>query len=230
MSKQLNNVRHDYLRYANCWEDADLLIKGLDIKNEDRVLSVASAGDNSFSLLSKAPELVLAVDINSVQLALTAMKKAAFKVLDYEQFLNLLGFRNDLNRWDIFLSLEGAMEKTYFQFWKGRQTEIEAGIIYGGKFERYFSYFKRYMLPLIHSTNKIDRLFEGKSAAEQEAFYQDSWHNRRWDVLFRVFFSRKLMGLLGRDPTFLKEVEQPVSTFILQKAKRHLSSPEAQKN
>ena len=86
------------------------------------------------------------------------------------------------------------------------------------------------MLPLIHSTNKIDRLFEGKSAAEQEAFYQDSWHNRRWDVLFRVFFSRKLMGLLGRDPAFLKEVEQPVSTFILQKAKRHLSSPEAQKN
>jgi S-adenosylmethionine-diacylglycerol 3-amino-3-carboxypropyl transferase len=51
MEKQLQKVRHDYLRYANCWEDADILLAGLDIKTGDLVLSIGSAGDNSFSLL-----------------------------------------------------------------------------------------------------------------------------------------------------------------------------------
>ena len=230
MTKQLNNVRHDYLRYANCWEDADLLLKGLDIQAGDRVLSIASAGDNSFSLLSKSPELVVAMDINPVQLALTDLKRAAFKVLDHAQFLNLLGFENEMDRWSLFLKLEDVMNDTYFQYWKDRKEELVAGLIYRGKFERYFSYFRKYMLPLIHSSGRIDRLFEPKSSLEQEQFYNKIWNNKRWDALFRIFFSRKLMGMLGRDPAFLKEVELPVSEFILGKAKAHLSAEEAQDN
>jgi S-adenosylmethionine-diacylglycerol 3-amino-3-carboxypropyl transferase len=38
------------------------------------------------------------------------------------------------------------------------------------------------------------------------------------------------MGRLGRDPEFLKEVEVPVSTFILGQAQKHLSSVGCQKN
>ena len=84
MKEQLENVAHDFIRYANCWEDAECLKAGLKIKPTDKVLSIGSAGDNSFFLLTENPELLVAVDINRVQLHLIELKKAAFKSLDYD--------------------------------------------------------------------------------------------------------------------------------------------------
>ena len=78
MKEQLKNVKHDYIRYANCWEDPDVLLEALDVQENDKVLSIGSAGDNSFSLLSKNPKLVVAVDINPIQLNLIELKKAVF--------------------------------------------------------------------------------------------------------------------------------------------------------
>ena len=81
------------IRYANCWEDADILLKGMDPKAGDRILSIGSGGDNSLALLSRNPECVVAVDISEPQLHLIALKKAAVKHLDYEAFLGFLGFK-----------------------------------------------------------------------------------------------------------------------------------------
>ena len=41
------------LRYAQCWEDADVLLAGLDVQPSDTCLTVASAGDNTLSLLTR---------------------------------------------------------------------------------------------------------------------------------------------------------------------------------
>lgn len=49
-------------------------------------------------------------------------------------------------------------------------------------------------------------------------------------MLFKVFFSRYVMGKFGRDPQFLKEVNMNVSEFIFSKAAEHLASKEAQHN
>ena len=63
-------VNFDIIRYANCWEDADILLAGLSPASGSKVLSIGSAGDNSFSFLVTDPELVAAVDINPTQLFL----------------------------------------------------------------------------------------------------------------------------------------------------------------
>src|SRR6516162_2632861 len=41
------------IRYAQCWEDADVLIEALDIHPGDTCVSVASGGDNTLALLTK---------------------------------------------------------------------------------------------------------------------------------------------------------------------------------
>ena len=46
----------DLIRYANCWEDADVLLDALQPKPGDRILSIASAGDNSLSLLASGAD------------------------------------------------------------------------------------------------------------------------------------------------------------------------------
>ena len=49
----------EIIRYAQCWEDADILVKGLDVKEGDVCLSIASAGDNSFAMLVNNPKKVI---------------------------------------------------------------------------------------------------------------------------------------------------------------------------
>ena len=69
------------LRYAQCWEDADLLLRALAPASEHRLLSIASAGDNTLSLLARAPKQVVAVDLSPVQIAALEMRVAAFRHL-----------------------------------------------------------------------------------------------------------------------------------------------------
>ena len=35
-------AKFDIIRYAQVWEDAEVLIEGLDIKEDDNILSIAS--------------------------------------------------------------------------------------------------------------------------------------------------------------------------------------------
>ncbi len=228
--KQLHNVKHDYIRYANCWEDADILLEGLDIIPGDRVLSIGSAGDNSFSLLTQSPELVVAVDINPVQLKLIELKKAAFRTLEYEEFIAFLGFTETSERLALYSKVREALSDEACTFWDQRKTELESGIIHAGKFERYFQRFRTKILPLVHTRKRVNGLFAEKTAAEQKQFFDTKWNRLRWRLLFRIFFSKFVMGRLGRDPAFLKEVEVPVSEFILEQARKHLAGTQAQCN
>jgi S-adenosylmethionine-diacylglycerol 3-amino-3-carboxypropyl transferase len=230
MDKQLENVSHEYIRYANCWEDADLLLEGLNAKPGGRFLSIGSAGDNSFSLLSTGAEIVVAVDINPVQLQLVEFKKAAIKALEHQEYLELMGFESSTRRQELFeKTLITAPEKTA-SFWKNREAEVMEGLIYKGKFENYFKLFSKRILPLIHTKKRIKELFRDKPVEEQKTFYEKRWNNWRWRLMFKLFFSKFIMGRFGRDPAFLKEVEVPVSTSIFGHAAHHLSSTGCQTN
>jgi len=191
MNKQLANINHNFIRYANCWEDADVLLKGLAIETGDRVLSIGSAGDNSFSLLLHAPELVVAVDINPIQLQLIQLKKAAMQALDHSAFLQFLGFRDCTDRLDLFQKVKNHLSPTEYTFWKSHPTKIEQGIIYTGKLELYFQTFQNRLLPFIHSPKRIKDLFIQKEEQEQEQFFQRQWNNffkRSKSSCFQFYF------------------------------------------
>ena len=42
-------MKKDVLQYANCWEDADIILSALNVKKDRKYLSVSSAGDNTLS-------------------------------------------------------------------------------------------------------------------------------------------------------------------------------------
>ena len=67
-SEVIDKVDFSIIRYSQCWEDTEVLLKALDIKDGDICLSIASAGDNSFGLLTQNPKKVVALDLNAVQL------------------------------------------------------------------------------------------------------------------------------------------------------------------
>lgn len=82
------------------------------------------------------------------------------------------------------------------------------------------------------STGKktVLQLFEPKGAADQELFYANKWNTWRWKLLFRIFFSRTVMGRYGRDQKFFTEVGGNVAKTIYERAQNHLKSTQVFKN
>jgi S-adenosylmethionine-diacylglycerol 3-amino-3-carboxypropyl transferase len=54
-------------------------------------------------------------------------------------------------------------------------------------------------------------------------FYRQRWNNLRWRLMFKVFFSRFVMGRAGRDPEFFRYVEGSVADRIFRRAEYALS-------
>lgn len=223
-------VSFEMIRYSNCWEDGEVLIKGLNTSPGSKILSVGSAGDNSFSLLTTNPELVIAIDINPCQLYLLELKKLCFRNLSREETMRFLGFNHDYKRLKTYKILRRDLSQAAKDYWDKKDNFIAGGVIHQGKLEKFFHFFSKRILPWIHRKQTIRNLLAKKNEYEQSEFYEKRWNTYWWRQLFKVFFSKYILGKYGRDPHFLNEVKVPVSTFILQKAARQLKSIESQNN
>ena len=211
------------IRYAQCWEDADVLLEALDVREGDVCLSIASAGDNSFSLLSRNPAKVIAVDLNPAQLACVWLRKAAYARLTHEELLQLIGARPADDRQRLYTRCRPDLPTPVQQFWDARPDLINSGIGSAGKFERYFMLFRTRILPFIHTRKRVDRLLAGGSREARHVFYTSTWNSLRWRLMFNLFFSRFVMGRFGRDPAFFQYVQGSVSQRILQRARHALT-------
>jgi len=218
-----NRVNLTMIRYASCWEDADVLVQALEPKKGGYYLSIASGGDNSLALLASNPAQVLAIDLNPSQLACTELKKEAFRSFSHREVLEFLGVLPCADRKKLYLKLKIQLSDETKYFWDQHLDLIERGIIHVGKFENYFKLFRTRCLPLIHSQKHIQELLQPKSQDARGEFYNKKWNNLRWKLLFKVFFSKRLMGRLGRDREFFKYVTTSVADRILSRAEYALS-------
>ena len=221
-SEAASRASFDRIRYAQCWEDADVLVAGLQPRPGDVCVSIASAGDNSLALLAFAPARVVALDLSEAQLACVALRVAAYRELEHAELLELLGSRPSRRRAALYARCRPLLDAGARAFWDAHPGEIEAGIGSAGKFERYFRLFREWALALVHRRRTVERLLEPRARAAREAFYEEVWNNRRWRAMFAVFFSRAFMGLLGRDPSFFRYVEGSVADRILARTRHAL--------
>jgi S-adenosylmethionine-diacylglycerol 3-amino-3-carboxypropyl transferase len=212
------------VRYAQCWEDADILVEALDPAPGHVCLSIASAGDNALALLSRAGVRVVAVDLNPAQLACLELRVAAYRELEHAELLELIGSRPSCRRPALYARCRNLLSPAALSFWDRLTQEIAAGIGGAGKFERYFGLFRTRILPLIHSRRRVGQLLAGGDLAQRELFYSRQWDTWRWRLLFRFFFSRFMMGRLGRDPAFFRYVEGSVAERILARTRYALTT------
>ena len=211
------------IRYAQCWEDADILMRGLAIGSGDVCLSIASAGENSLSMLVHDPARVVAIDLNPAQLAALELRVAAFRSLQHHELLELIGSRPSRRRGELYTRCRIALGADARRFWDTRSAEIERGIGAVGKFERYFEIFRRRVLPLVHRRSTVEQLLVHRAPAERAEWYERSWDTWAWRALFRVFFSPTVLGRLGRDPSFFRYVEGSVADHLLRRVHHALA-------
>src|SRR5574341_206780 len=203
------------LRYGQCWEDADILLEALDVRTGHVCLSIASGGDNTLALLSRRPDRVIAVDLSPAQIACLELRVAAYRELRHAELLELMGSIPSSRREEHYRRCRRQLSADTRAFWDTHPEAIATGIGGAGKFEQYLAMFRTHVLPLAHPRERTLRLLQAMSRDEREAFYEGRWNSWRWRLLFRVFFSRRLMGRLGRDPAFFRYVRGSVAEEIL---------------
>lgn len=220
-----NRAKFDFVRYANCWEDPKLLLGAMPVGA--KCLSIASAGDNSFSLLCGDASAVTAFDLNRAQLDLCALKAAAFRTLEHSEFLRFLGLaaaeggeRLDLYRTKVREALDDNAAARY----DAQPELVMRGVVDAGKFESYFRTFANHVLPLTHTMAERRELIRAKSLEERREFFRKTWANWRYRLLFKLFFNKWVMGRLGRDPEFFRYVRTvAISGEIWKRAERAMS-------
>ena len=182
------------IRYAQCWEDADVLLEASGLTSDSRCLSIASAGDNTLALLSAEPREVVALDMNPAQLACLALRVAAYRTLSHAELLEFIGSRACRDRKSLYRRCRKLLSAQDREFWDRRPADIERGIGVIGRFEAYFEMFRRRLLPVIHRQATITELIRPKVQDRRERFYRETWNNWRWRILFHFFFSGKRGG------------------------------------
>jgi S-adenosylmethionine-diacylglycerol 3-amino-3-carboxypropyl transferase len=100
---------------------------------------------------------------------------------------------------------------------------VAAGIGSAGKFERYFSLFRRHVLPLVHSRTRVEQLLNDRTLEERMAFYEQHWDTWLWRAIFRLFFSRAMLGRSARDPRFFQYVKGNVAERLLARVRQGLT-------
>ena len=215
----------NFIRYSQCWEDTDIVLEGMRVKPGDKCLSIAAAGDNAFSILSKSPEKVVAIDLNESQLFLVELKSASIRCLDYQQMLRFLGYRAELRngeRLESFKLVEKHLSDKARKYWDSNLETVRLGLASSGKFERYFMLFRTRVLPLIHSNKTVDELLKPKSHQERKIFYDTKWNTISWRLMFRLFFSKAVMGAFGRSPELFKYASGDLSSNLMHLTKHAL--------
>lgn len=197
-----------HIRYAQLWEDADVLTEALGDCAGGTLVSICSAGDNALAMLTLDPLKVVVVDLSPAQIACLKLRIGAFRSLTHPEFLELTGSRPSNRRAALLSQALRETDPETRAFWTGLVPDVEHHGIGGvGKFERYFRIFRTRLLPLVHSRRTIDDVFTPRTPEAREVFFDTRFDTFRWRLLLNVFFSRFVMGRMGRDKAFFDHVE-----------------------
>ena len=214
-----NRVDFSLIRYSQCWEDTEVLLESLNIQENDICFGILSAGDNVFSMLAENPKKVVALDISFPQIALAKLKKEVFNSLSYEEMLEFMGVMKSDKRVEIYDRIKENLDKEVKEYWDFNKEAIQKGIIHAGKFEKFFKIFREKILPFVHSKKRIEKLLEKKSRQERIEYYDKYWNNFRWKLMFKLFFSKYIVGKLGRDKEFFRYAEKNISEEMKERSR-----------
>ncbi len=198
----------DHIRYAQLWEDADVLTSALGDCAGKSLVSICSAGDNALAMLTLDPAHIVVLDLSPAQIACLKLRIAAYQVLTHPEFIELTGSRPSTRREALLNRVLEAADAETRTFWQALTPDVEQYGIGGvGKFERYFRIFRTWLLPFVHSRRTIDAVFLPRAPAERQTFFDTQFNTVRWRLLLNIFFSRFIMGRMGRDSAFFDHVE-----------------------
>ncbi len=210
----------EVIRYAQVWEDYTLLEQAFDIRENDRILSVGSAGCNVLALLLHRPGTIIAIDMSIAQTALMELKFAGIKYLGYPEFLSLWGLSQRYNPLHLYQRLEPFLSDASCDYWQHHQHAITSGLTHAGKLEQFFQVMQRDHLARVWSKEAIHALLDAPTLEAQQAQFR-RLATPEFEAVFAAYLSQSSVAKNGRDPAQFRYVEQDhVGNHFLQRFRR----------
>jgi Protein of unknown function (DUF3419) len=109
---------------------------------------------------------------------------------------------------------------------------LGSGAIWAGRFEQYLARITRYAIPLL-GRRRVTGIFECRTLAEQEAYFDSRLDLRAIRLLLRVAFNRKVYASRGMDPRSLRyrtSQDEPLGVQFYRQFRNALTRTPAQEN
>jgi len=206
------------INYSSCNEDSLSELRTLNITKKDRILCITGSGARPLDLLIEEPSEIISIDFNPCQNFLLELKMAGIQHLDYDQFIEFLGIRSSQQRLHFYKFIAQSLSRKARDFWDAHSNLIEKGVIYQGRWERYFRRLS-WLVSLVRP-KLLDELFNCHTLQEQ-AFAWKKWDNHVWQVFLKCISSRMIWKYFFGDPGFYYYV--PVEFSIYQYLKERFS-------
>jgi S-adenosylmethionine-diacylglycerol 3-amino-3-carboxypropyl transferase len=232
-----NYLLNNKLIFNTCWEDPRLDRYLLKINENDRILTIASAGCNSIEYLLDKPNEIISCDINSSQIALSELKKVLFEQKYYSELEQMfaLGHKSDFN---VFLNnnLQNKLSSDSYDFWL--------------KHKNYFtskkSFYHRGMagrgagiiLKIFSKETKdiINKLFDSRNLhdlAEQEKYY-NLLEKKLWNpIILKILNSYLIYYFLGVPKNQFKNAKKQnnsIHSYLVPSLKKTFTQTSVQEN
>lgn len=183
----------DYI-YAFNWEDPAVDLSLLELRKDDVLVTITSAGDNILDYLSQSPlRRVHAIDLNPNQNHLLELKVASFAAgLSYGEIWAMFGEGRVTNFRDVLIhKLSPHLSSHAFQFWLSHTSHFSTSsrglyAVSGGS--RHAITLCRWLFRITGLAQKVRTLCSVSTLAEQK----EIWHQ----ALRRIVLSRPLHALL----------------------------------
>lgn len=232
MKKRNQIFRHftQKINYSSCNEDTRSELKALRIGQADIVLAVSGSGARSLDLLISRPKKIISIDMNPLQNYLLELKIAAIKNLPYDEYLEFLGVRESAKRTSIYKRLRSDLSAEAKDYWDGQSMALKRGIIYQGRWERYFKSLS--LIVKLFRGKKIKKLFSFTDIEEQIAFCQNRWNTEGWRKFILFVCHRFFWKYIFQDPGFYRYVPKdfPVGDYIYECLSKTLKKYPAREN
>lgn len=213
------------INFSSQNEDWHTESRALDLCAGDVVACVTGSGDRPLNLLASCEVgKIVAIDCDPVQNHLLELKVAAIMVLDYVDYLRFLGQHHAEKEWRLatFAQLRSRLTEEAGAYWALHQEDIELGVLYRGRFERYFARIA--CLASLIRPGTLKRIFEFDDLDEQRTFLREVWDKRPWRWMFRVLLHPFVSRLFYRDPAYFEHVSVPVGDYLYDRILAYLDT------
>lgn len=202
------------LNYSSCNEDSSSELAALQISKDDRVLCITGSGARTLDLLTERPRRVVSIDCNPCQSFLLELKIAGIKRLRYEEYLEFLGVLSSSGRRSSYKDIRHMLSDGARGFWDRNPAMIEKGVIYQGRWERYFRRLAR-LVSLVRP-RLVRKLFRCACLDEQTRVWREDWDGALWRIFLRLVSMNGMWKHALADPGFYRCVLEnfSVSTYL----------------
>ncbi len=218
------------INYSSCNEDTYSELKALKINKDDVVLTITGSGGRALDLLIAQPKKIISIDINPLQNYLLELKIVAIKNLSYKKYLEFLGLRESKHRISLYRQICSCLSPQARTFWDGQSKMIKRGILYQGRWERYFKMLS--IVVKIFRRKKLKRLFSFVDIENQREFCDKQWNTKGWKLFLNFVCQCFFWKFIFRDPGFHQYVTPDFRTgeYIFNCMSRTLKTHLAKEN